>query len=170
MGLVVRPATTRDAKAISRIGVRSWREGFRGLVPEEVTPERAWDPYRVAARLETAGQGPTVTLIAERDGEPAGFLIHGPSRDDGADPGTGEIWVLYVDPDHWRAGVGRFLVEAAPAGLRAEGFREATVWTLAESERNLAFYEALGFRTDGATQRREAFGRTAEARLRTPLT
>jgi len=168
--VAVRTASLADAGAIARVGVRSWRQGFRGIVPEEIDPEQAWSPQRVAERLATEGERATTTLVAVREFELAGFLIHGGSRDAGAPRGTGEIWVLYVDPDHWRAGVGRSLVEAAIAQLAAAGFETATVWTLGESARNLAFYEALGFRRDGATQRREAFGRTLEVRLCRPLT
>jgi hypothetical protein len=60
-------------------------------------------------------------------------------------------------------------VEASLARLRADAFDEATVWTLAESPRNLRFYEALGFRLDGAEQRREKFGAPLEIRLRRAL-
>lgn len=162
-------ASPRDAAAIARVGIRSWREGFRGIVPEQIDPERAWNPYRVAERLETAGERETTTLVAERGAEVLGFLIHGPARDSDAAPATGEIWVLYVDPDHWRCGLGRGLVQEAIANLGAAGFEQASVWTLGESARNVAFYDALGFRRDGATQRREGFGHTLEVRLRRPL-
>lgn len=165
MATRVRGAAAGDANAIARIGVRSWRQGFRGIVPDEIDAERAWSPSGVAERLETEEERSTRTLVAERDAEVVGFLIHGPSRDSGAPPATGEIWVLYVHPDHWRTGVGRSLVEAAVSELTAAGFTTARVWTLGESPRNLAFYEELGFRRDGATQRREAFGRTLEVRL-----
>ena len=165
----VRQASPADARAIAGVGVRSWREGFRGLVPEEIDPERAWTPYGMAERLETEEERSTTTLVAEDGAQVVGFLIHGPTRDSGAPSRTGEIWVLYVDPDHWRRGVGRDLVATAIAELTAAGFETATVWTLGESARNVAFYEALGFRRDGATQRREAFGRTLEVRLSRPL-
>jgi GNAT superfamily N-acetyltransferase len=107
--------------------------------------------------------------VAEVAGRLAGFVLHGPSRDDDAAATTGEIWALYVDPDRWRAGVGRALVDAALDDLRRRGFRESSVWTLAESPRNLRFYEALGFELDGAQQRRESFGAPIEVRLRRPL-
>ena len=167
--VTVRAAAPGDAEAIARVGARSWREGFRGIVPEEIDPERAWNPYRVAERLETEGGRATTTLVAEHEGRVVGFLIHGPTRDARAASGTGEIWVLYVDPEHWRSGVGRRLVERAIVELAAAGYQRASVWTLGESPRNLSFYEALGFRRDGATQRREAFGRTLEVRLSRPL-
>ncbi|MGH2953289.1 MAG: GNAT family N-acetyltransferase [Solirubrobacterales bacterium] len=166
---MVRPATAADAAAIAAVAVRSWREGYRGIVPERIDPVRAWDPAGIAARLEAPGEHPSSTLVAEVGGRITGFVVLGACRDSDVASAAGEVWALYVDPDHWRRGVGRQLVEAALDGLAAAGHAEATVWTLGESERNLRFYEALGFRRDGATQRRESFGSPLEVRLRTGL-
>jgi GNAT superfamily N-acetyltransferase len=65
--------------------------------------------------------------------------------------------------------VGRTLIEHALAELRAAGYREATLWTLAESPPARAFYEACGFARDGAEQRRPLFGNPREIRYRTRL-
>ena len=46
--------------------------------------------------------------------------------------------------------MGRRLLHAAIAELAADGFETATLWTLADSEASRAFYEAQGWRTDGA--------------------
>jgi GNAT superfamily N-acetyltransferase len=165
----VRAGEPADAKQISELAVRSWREGFRGIVPDEIDPERAWRPDRIEARLSRRVDDGAAILVAEVAGRLAGFVLHGPSRDDDAAATTGEIWALYVDPDRWRAGVGRALVDAALDDLRRRGFRESSVWTLAESPRNLRFYEALGFELDCAQQRRESFGAPIEVRLRRPL-
>lgn len=165
----IRPAQVGDAEAIAEVGLRGWQEGFRGLVPEHVDPRLAWNRERVAARLAESPAEGGETRVAERDGGVRGFTIFGPSRDGDRGDGVGEIWVLFVHPSHWRQGVGRALVNRALTGLRERGFREATVWTLAESAGNVAFYEALSFRLDGAQQRREEFGNPLEARLRTDL-
>jgi GNAT superfamily N-acetyltransferase len=165
----VREGERRDAEVLAGLAARSWREGFRGIVPDEIDPERAWRPDRIEARLDGRVDDGAAILVGQLDDGVAGFVLHGPCRDDDADAGTGEIWALYVDPGHWRAGVGRALVDAALEDLRDRGDTESTVWTLAESPRNLHFYEALGFELDGAQQRRESFGAPLEVRLRRPL-
>jgi GNAT superfamily N-acetyltransferase len=164
----VRRARPADAETLAGIAVPSWREGFRGIVPEEIDPRRAWRPERLAERLRDS-RSETTILLAERAGRPAGFVVFGPSRDDDAAATVGEVWALYVHPREWRRGVGRALVERALAGLRAADYREVTVWTLAESPRNLGFYEALEFRRDGAEQHRPSFGSPLEVRFRRPL-
>ncbi|HLM30453.1 MAG TPA: GNAT family N-acetyltransferase [Solirubrobacterales bacterium] len=166
----VREATLADAEAIAVIGARSWDDGFRGLLGEgAMPPERAWNLDAVRSTIESEGPRGSDVLLAERDGAACGFVLIGPSRDEDAPAGAGEIWALFVDPPAWRSGVGSRLVEAALAGLAGRGFTEATVWTLGESERNLAFYERLGFALDGATQARQALGHAREVRLRRPL-
>ena len=76
---------------------------------------------------------------------------------------------LYVHPSRWRRGIGRALVAGAVSELIAAGHQQAIVWTLADSPRNIAFYESLGFVLDGGTQRRPAFAETLEVRLRATL-
>lgn len=153
---------------LSETAIEAWREGFRGIVPDHVDPRRAWSRERVAERLRGPGDGSYI-LAAEVDGRICGLCLMGPSRDVGAPRSEAEIVALYVRPDHWRSGIGRALVTAALDRFVAEGYEEAIVWTLAESPRNIAFYEALGFRLDGGTQRRPSFGSPLEVRFRLPL-
>jgi GNAT superfamily N-acetyltransferase len=98
-----------------------------------------------------------------------GFIVFGASRDAGASRRVGEIWVLNVHPRSWRRGVGRALVEHALAALGTAAFGEVTLWTPARSPRARSFYEACGFRHDGAEQRRESFGNALEVRYRRVL-
>lgn len=165
----IRLAAPDDTDALAETAIAAWREGFRGIVPDDVDPRSAWRPARIAERLAgDAGDGSEI-LAAEIDGEVRGLALIGPSRDRGAPPGEGEIVALYVHPDRWRSGVGRRLVAGALERLAAHGHTEAIVWTLAESPRNLAFYAALGFHRDGGTQRRPSFGSPLEVRFRIAL-
>ena len=169
MATTVRAAQDADAEAIAAVGVDSWREGFRGLVPDHVSAEQAWSVEQVRRRLSTRDSDRRRVLVSETDGRVSGFVVVGPSRDAGAAAAVGEVMALFVDPTVWRRGVGRSLVEASLASLAADGFDAVTVWTLAESDRDVAFYEALGFRRDGATQRRESLGGPPEVRLGRPV-
>lgn len=164
----VRRARPDDIDELAETAIAAWRVGFRGIVPERVDPARAWKPERIEERLRGDDLG-TEILAAEVDGRVRGMLMLGASRDPAARPREGEIVALYVHPDHWRAGIGRDLVVAALDRLRAQGHQEAIVWTLAESPRNLDFYESLGFARDGGRQRRPSFGSPLEVRFRMRL-
>ena len=75
----------------------------------------------------------------------------GPCRDlDSGEPPAGEIYGCYVDPLHWRRGVGSALMVGALASLADAGYSEAVLWVLKENPRARAFYERHGWRADGA--------------------
>jgi ribosomal protein S18 acetylase RimI-like enzyme len=167
-GVAVRVARPEDAAELAETAIAAWRQGFRGIVPDHVDPRRAWSRDRVSQRLAGKPADGTEILAAEVDGAVCGLLLLGPAAGAGRHR-VGEVIALYVHPDHWRRGVGRALVGRALERLAARGFREVVVWTLAASPRNLAFYDALGFHRDGATQRRPSFGNPLEVRLRIAL-
>lgn len=80
------------------------------------------------------------TTVAVRDGRVVAFIaLH-------------EAWVehLYVDPAHWRAGIGSTLLRHAQAA-RPDGLQ---LWVFGRNAAAIAFYERHGFRvaerTDGA--------------------
>ncbi len=166
---VIRPARPEDAEGLAETAIEAWRVGFRGIVPAEVDPYSTWRPERIAERLAGKARDGSAILTAELEGAIRGLCLYGPNRDRGSVPAEGEIIALYVHPESWRRGIGRGLVSASLDRLASAGHSEAIVWTLAESSRNLAFYAALGFRRDGATQRRPSFGRPLEVRFRISL-
>jgi len=67
-------------------------------------------------------------------------------------PTEGEMFLLFVDPDHAGCGVGRALLEAAHEVLRSAGCREAFLYTHEQNERAIAVYEAAGYRRDGTVR------------------
>jgi GNAT superfamily N-acetyltransferase len=87
------------------------------------------------------------TFVAEVDGAPAAFLTLRPTSEYAA-----EIHVMAVRREAHRHGLGRALVGAAEAHLRAQGTEFLQVKTLAESDPDAnyaatrAFYAAMGFR------------------------
>ncbi|WP_343308385.1 GNAT family N-acetyltransferase [Streptomyces sp. SID5770] len=62
----------------------------------------------------------------------------------------------------WGTGVGRALLSATTGALVAAGFRSAALWVFAGNERARRFYEAAGWRADGAAVREETGGRVLE--------
>jgi len=140
--------------------VRSWQEGYRGIVDDALLDdlavedrERAW-----RSRLD-APQAGARTLVAERDGAIAGFCrLAAPARDGDAEEGTAEVVALYVDPAAWRCGAGSALLDAALDALRADGWAGVTLWVLERNARGRAFYERMGFVPDSARQELPGLG------------
>ena len=150
----VRAALPHDAAAIARLHIRSWQVGYRGQLPDafldalgaDLGPRTArWQ--RSITEAKARGQ---VQLVAEQDDSVVGFVTFGPSEDEPRDGGMGEVYAIYVDPDHWDRGYGRSLFTAAVRGLADAGFGTATLWVLESNARARRFYEIAGWRVDGA--------------------
>lgn len=145
---MIRPAIPDDAEAIARVHVRTWQGAYGHVFPVEEL-EGISVEARAASWRGMLERGRT--YVAERDGEVVGFASAGASRDDDGS-GIGELYAIYVDPAHWDSGAGRELAIWADGTLRREGFTEATLWVLDDNPRARRFYEAGGWRLDGATR------------------
>lgn len=91
-------------------------------------------------------------LVAERDGDVAGFGEWTDATESGEETGgettdetpedTAELVTCYVHPDHARSGVGTALVERMHDEMRAAGFQRAE---LTASLNVVGFYERQGY-------------------------
>jgi len=150
----VRRARPDDAVAIAHVHVRSWQSAYRGLVPQEyldgLDPERRRQMWERV--LATDGWPRSGTLVAENDDGVVAFAHVGPSRDDDAEGTVGELSAIYALSTVWGTGVGRALMAEALRTLAGAGYAEATLWVLDTNERARRFYEAAGWRPDGAVK------------------
>jgi ribosomal protein S18 acetylase RimI-like enzyme len=165
MTITVRRATAADAGAMGRAVVRAWQAAYRGHMPDDYLDGlRAEDRaayWEAALRRDDL---PGTVLVVERDGEVVGFAAVGPSPDP---QGAGELYAINLDPDHWGAGAGRALLEAAQAELARLGFAETVLWVLPGNARARRFYEIAGWVADGSERTAEVFGVTVpEVRYR----
>ena len=152
MSLVLRPADPADIDGIATVRIRTWQAAYAGIVPQDyldgLTPEAEAD--RMRARGPRPGNH-----VAELDGEVVGWSSVG--RYDGGEEvpppseGCGEVHAIYVLPDRWGAGIGRALMAYSLERLTDEGLSPALLWVLTGNARARRFYEAYGFRPDGAT-------------------
>ncbi len=138
--MILRPAKTSDASGIAAVHVAGWQAAYRHLLPGAYLD--ALDPAEREVRWSM--RLPRGVLIAEVDGQVAGFASTGRCRDKDL-PDSTELYALYLAPDRWRHGLGSALLEAVVVpGL--------VLWTLAGNGGARAFYERRGFRTDGAAK------------------
>jgi GNAT superfamily N-acetyltransferase len=152
----VRLATPDDAGRIADINVRSWRDTYRGLVPDAYLS--SLDPEAIAHHVRQITASGADTVLVAGDPELLGFLWMAESRDSDARPGTAEIVALYVDPDHKRQGVGRALALASCDVARDRGFGAVSLWVFERNEHARAFYAALQFVPDGGAQTTTRWG------------
>lgn len=128
------------------ITVRPLR-GDEGRLPDAILRSLPdWFGIEEATRMYAEETMRLAAWVAEISGEPAGFIAikrHFPE--------TADIFVIAVQPEHHRRGVGRALVEHGAAWARGEGCRLMMVKTMGPSRPNaeyaatLRFYLGMGF-------------------------
>jgi L-amino acid N-acyltransferase YncA len=142
--IAIRAALPSDAPAVGRVHVESWRETYRGVLPE-----RLLDSLSVVVRA-AMWQGalerepPVLLFVAQRPGgNLVGFAGGGPCRATSL-PHDAEVYAIYVVRAAQQRGCGRRLMAALAAALRARGFRSVCLWVLQENATARRFYERLG--------------------------
>ena len=116
-----------------------------GIVPPEILAKIDMT-YRIARwRGYLASRG-DLTLLAEAEGEPAGFIRAGRVSEPLAEGADGHIFALYILERHQRRGIGRNLMGLAAAAWHKQGGKALSVGVLSANQRARAFYEALGAR------------------------
>ncbi|WP_405997667.1 GNAT family N-acetyltransferase [Streptomyces sp. NBC_00829] len=146
----IRRAQTRDAPGIAAVHGRSRHAAFSGLVPQDQLV--ALDPAREAlawtGRLTEPRRPAAGALVAESDEGIVAFAGYGPGRT----AGSAEIGMFYALPEVWGTGVGRALLAAVVQELTRAGCTRVTLWVLEDNDRARRFYEAAGWRQDGAVE------------------
>ncbi|MEU4133413.1 GNAT family N-acetyltransferase [Streptomyces wuyuanensis] len=158
--ILVREMADADCEAVAAVRVDGWRYAYAGLMPRSYLDalDVAEDAGRRRAHLAAAGGAGVVHLVAEHDGEVAGWGCYGPYREQGATTADGEVYALYVRPERIGTGVGRALMDALLAQAEADGRPALLLWVLKENARARRFYEKAGFLPDGAEEPFEVAG------------
>lgn len=161
---IIGRATVNNASDVAKVYVDTWRATYAGIIPdrsllgmsyERQAAEWAWlirnrndvQPVIVATEAKHGVVGMTSLGLSRPGGRPSG----GPY----AESRIGEVFTLYVRPEHQERGIGRQLLSAAFAALAELDCVRAMVWVLRDNPSRY-FYERMG--GAGIAERRERIG------------
>jgi ribosomal protein S18 acetylase RimI-like enzyme len=147
--VTVRRARPEDAAEMARVLVRSWRETYRGLMPDHVLDDPGFQAARErfwTAALTDERYRRNRIEVAEREGVMIGVAMSGPV-DDPAVEWTHHLYVLYVVATEHGSGAGPALLDAV---VRAD--EDVALWVADPNPRAQAFYRKHGFVADGTVQ------------------
>lgn len=146
--VLIRRAEARDREAmISLMG--ALHDSEAALESNRAKGEASAESHliHVLGEMERLGGDCLVTEVA---GQVEGFLVYTIEED----PGTfvkperrrhGLLWDISVGAGMRGRGIGRRLVEAAEAALKAQGVTEMRLYVLAANKRAQALYRELGY-------------------------
>lgn len=137
--LVIRRARPHDAAAIARVYVDSWREAYRGHLPDDFLDALDYATFERHWRRTFAARG--WAFVATLKEEVIGIASGGRARRQAL--ASGEIYVLYVLARHHGRGIGRSLFDACHFELAKRGHAGTLVWVLTSNPAR-GFYERLG--------------------------
>ena len=143
LSFVVFPAGPSDAEDLARVHVTSWRETYRGLLPDAYLARMSEVAHarRFARALATPGPDEVILAAADRSGM-IGYAAGGPSRT--GTPGEAEIATLYLLRAAQGQGLGRRLMVDAARALAARGATSLLISVLRDNLKARGFYEHLG--------------------------
>jgi ribosomal protein S18 acetylase RimI-like enzyme len=144
--IVIRAARADDAEAIARVRVDSWRETYRGMIPQAYLDAMKLEESRALwEKVLTAGSTAISVFVAERGAEIVGFG----SGNMLAEPKHGfdaELSAVHVRRELQRPGIGRRLVAETGIALsqRDRGASGLIVRVIAGNKGARAFFERIG--------------------------
>jgi len=138
----MRTAVTADRKALEAL---QWRASLNNPGDREVL---LVNPDAIELPLEQIEGGSV--FVAEVAGSIKGFAAILPRQD-----GNSELDALFVEPELWRQGIGRQLVEHCCSAAKSSGAIELHVVGNPHAK---GFYEVSGFKTLGTKKMRFGIG------------
>ena len=151
---MLRAATPDDALMIAELKVLTWRECYAGLMPEAMLTD-----------LNALGEAPDwrnwladtdsglIALLLENQQGLIAYGLAGPMRigdREGQEiQADGEIYALYVHPDHHRLGYGKRMMAGLVEQLLEAGFKSAGLWMVGGNDKAEHFYSAIGGEENG---------------------
>ncbi len=149
----IREANLSDADAMSHVIVDTFLAAHRGMIPDEVWEwrQKNWT-YEVSAlgwertlrSIEDLTSPQACVFVAENGAGGVVAVAMGDKSSVADSCSAGEIYVLYVHPDHQGHGNGRQLVGAIAGWMAQHGMTTLHIGVLKSNGAARAFYEALG--------------------------
>jgi ribosomal protein S18 acetylase RimI-like enzyme len=152
-------ATVKDADAIAKIHVDSWRIAYVDIFDPQWLAEMSI-ANRAERWVHNLNSDESETHLVRIDEKIVGFVSLGKCRDVGSVSTCGEIWAMYIAPENWRVGIGKQLMAYAIDCLQIQGFDSVLLRVLCDNARGIDFYESCGFsRKIGSEELIETGGR-----------
>jgi ribosomal protein S18 acetylase RimI-like enzyme len=167
LSVLIVPAGPGDAEELARVHVRSWREAYRGLLPDAYLARMSEADYtrRFRHALTHAGANDVTLALAGPDGL-LGYAQGGPSRARVA--GEAEIATLYVLRPAQGIGAGKRLMAGMARAMQAQGATSLALSVLRDNLRARGFYEHLGGQAEAPRPERGPGGVHHEVTYRWP--
>lgn len=148
----IRKAKLADALTISEISVKTWKNAYTGLLPQELLKNRKVDEKRINSWKENISN-PCYTVLVYEKNKICGYLWAGKKRDDISVPY--EVYAIYVSPEYQRLGIGQALLKEYKKIISNQPFY---LYMLKGNASASAFYKKMGGKENISYNRKLSVG------------
>lgn len=135
-------ATEADIPGIQFTADESWRATYQGVYTPQFITSFLKNNYSTENLIRSINSQRTTFFVAREDEVAVvGFCHFGPSMDGERT----QLYRLYVDPDYWRLGIGKRLMQMMEDHLRSQNIDAYFCYVHARNEVGKAFYLKHGF-------------------------
>lgn len=151
-GISIRSAESRDVPEIERVARRAWNAVYDGILLQD-TIDAALDEWYAREQIRQHVENDDFSFfVAEDGGLVCGYVSGGKNE-----LGSGEVAAIYVDPEHWRRGIGTRLIDHFEAHGLERGWRTMQIRVIAENDIARTFYEKHEYEVE-STEEAPLFG------------
>lgn len=149
----IREAQMSDAEAIAHVHLITWKVSYKGIIEHSYLDQLTF-ANRLDLRKKVLAENAGIHLIATFNDNIIGFydagrlLFHDnqkvSEKQSKQRNEEGEIYALYILPEHQHLGVGRVLFQAGTNKLKEKHLTPFIAWVLKENYPAIKFYESMG--------------------------
>jgi GNAT superfamily N-acetyltransferase len=141
--ILIRSIIPGDIPAVAAIHIEGWQTAYCGFLPANfltgLSQEKNVERFQ---KWIFESDQPLVALMADAEGQPAGFLLAGANEDEPLSCDA-EVYKLFIRPTYQGLGIGRSLLHEAAQILSRQGYHSVAIWVF-EKASSGRFYEKLG--------------------------
>ena len=134
--MIIRKATSDDARQIAEIIVEDWKIAYKGIIDDDYL-----EALDVEERYQRELQRYQIYNVAVVDDAVVGLTWNDMTETDESDC---EIIALYVRHTQRKNGIGKILFQNSVDNFRASGKKKMIIWCLKENLEARKFYEKMG--------------------------
>jgi len=152
---MIREANVNDSSRISEIKVFGWRCAYKDFISidflfNELSVKSS---YEILVEIISNKEDSDKIFVYEEDNIVKGYMIMGDCLDYDKNYYTSELKEIYIDPLFQRQHIGTQLVKYIIQEAKNSEKREIIVWVFDKNKNAILFYEKMGFKVDGKTEK-----------------
>lgn len=149
MSAIIRRATVDDAAEIANVHINSWREAYKGLMPEDFLNDRPLNfKNRYLLWKRVTADPNQVTFVVESSEHGVVGFINGSKARDPEYQDYAEVYAVYLLKKYHHLGLGFELLKKYFDECSSLGFTKAYLWVLKDNP-TIKFYKRTGGHFNG---------------------